>query len=884
MNKYLAILVFALLVMLGVAERSSAQHSEEPLVVGWTEIAPLFRAEPDGRAGGFGAEIMREVAERAGFHISFRKFSRAEDLIRAQVLGNIDLMPAIAALPVLAENNIFSDPIAQTHMRIFIRTEDAETLDPATMADVRIAVPGVPVGTEGTSFIARNVPVAIPVSTNSIMELLRGTVDALIASDNVTIADAHALRLDHRILAVGPPLRSFDRVITLRRELADLMPAINQAIAELEADGTLEELRGINRVSVAPLEPDVLKVGVFHAPPYSMINPDGTFSGFSVDTIRHLTKSAGIAIEFVEIDEESLALGPAPDRYDLLPQAAVNEEARQRMDFTAPIDRASFAVFTRVGEGRQISDLYSLMGSRLGVEAVGVARQLAENHEGLELRIFDGPDALLNGLLVGQVDAILYPRHAITVAAARLGVQDQIREIETPIHSVDRAIALRFGLGQTRERLNAVIPGYLASSMDTQIREEYFGTPVFWTDSRITFVRNALIIGAVSLLLLFIAWARWRQKRTTQARRKFASTLVDQIPLGMVLVSPQGVIEFANQFVKDRTPDGHALMKRGNNFKKMVETLIDNGTISMNGRTKEAFLGQLDGNGLRLHSANEFKFSGGKTYVRTTLPLGADGTLLTYADVTEDRRQLTEIRNLNAKLLQQVSLASAANAELRAFAYATSHDLKAPTNTTSLLISELGEALAPHMSEDDAEMFEDLTATNQRMAQLIDDVLEYTNAIGSEMKRSEVDMDVLLSEILDDLKADIIASGAEIERAPLPKINAHPAQMRQLLQNLISNAIKFRAPDRPPKISVTTERSRRGEVAFAVTDNGIGMRSELQGRIFTPFTRLNAQEDYAGSGLGLAICQRIAMNHGGKIEVTSDVGEGSQFRVRIKES
>jgi signal transduction histidine kinase len=879
--KYFTALIIALTALFGANSQSHAQDAVQPFVVGWAEILPLFRSLPNGDPDGFGVQVMYEIAERAGFEIAFKKFDSAEQLIRAQAAGDIDILPAIASLPMLQENNHFSDPIATTHIRVFVRTEDAEDLHPDTMHGKIIAVPSIPLGPSGEFLLGRNNVVQMPVSTLSVMELLRGTVDALVASDSVTIADAHALRVDHRLVAVGAPLVSFDRVVTLRSDLAYLLEPINAAISELEETGVLEELRHQNQVSVAPPEPEVLRAGITHNPPFTIIEPNQRFSGFSVETLQNLASAAGIEIEFFEIDEAQYELGPAPTRYDILAHKPMSYDEQLRMDFTAPVDRSSYVVFTRRGENADVAGLDALSGWRIGIEAESTAQQLVAANNDLSLQVYDTSGAMLNGLLDRSVDAILSPRHTLSVAAAALGVQDQIEEAGTPFHTIDKAIALRFGLGQTRERLNAVIPGYLASSTNSRIREKYFGTPSFWTKERITFFRNSLLAGFAAAVAIAILWVRWRQKKETQERRRFASQLVDQIPLGVILVSQNGSIEFANQFAKDMTPNGKTQLAKDRDFRTVIEASIADGSIRLGASDKDAILSLLSQQGSQDTRSIEFQLGNNKTYVLDAIPLGQDGTLLTYSDVTDDRLRLEEIRGLNTKLLRQISRANSANDELRAFAYATSHDLKAPTNTIALLLSELDCSATSRMTTDDLELLDDLKSTNKRMADLIEDVLEYTNAIGSEIKRTEVDLNEVVSEVLGDIKADIEQSGAQIDISTLPAVNASRGQIRQLLQNLISNAIKFRANGRSPEIQIRPETSHANTISFSVSDNGIGMPPDLVDRIFTPFSRLHGQQDYEGSGLGLAICQRVAMNHEGNIRVSSEEGAGSRFTITL---
>ena len=867
--------VFAL-----TAPKAQAQTSGEPLTVAWSEIVPLFRAEPNGRAGGFGAELMREISARAGFDIRFRKFATAEEMIRAQARGETDILPAIAALPLLAGQSDFSAPVAETSIRVFVRSEEHDLHDPATMAGVRIAIPSVPLGAEGDNLLSRNVPMQIPVGTHSLTELLRGTVDAVIASDSVTLSDAYALRLDHRIVAVGPPIRRFDRVIALNRDHADLLEPINAAIAALEADGTLQSLREVTQIAVPPPEPEVLTVGVYHFPPYNVVRGDGTFTGFSVETLRNLAEAAALDIEFVEISREEWGQGPGPDRYDLITQAGISDERRLRMDFSYPVDRSSFEVFVRAGERRRASSPSALEGLRVGVEAVNQARRIAEAR-GLEnLRVFEGQEALLRGLIDGEVDAVIYPRQALLAEAARTGEEDAIEELEAPFHAIDRAVALRFGLGQVRERLNAVIPGYLSSSANETLRRRWLGTPAFWNDARVRWLITALGATTAALFLL-AALATLRSRRHLAERRKLAAELVEEVPIGMMVLSPQGRIEFANNEIKS-TPGGRKHLREGSRYVDAVREIEAAGQFDFTEQSRDWMLAELiDGASLTEHSM-EFRLKSGKIFRRIIRRLSDGSTLLIRLDVTEERNRTREIQALNSRLAHQIDVANLANEELRAFAYATSHDLKAPTNTSLLLLDALEQDLEGRLDDAEAKLLNELRRSAERMARLIDDVLGYTGAIGSELKLELLDLNAVLGNVLYDLKSEIEASGAQVTVEDLPVVTAHTSQMHQLFQNLISNAIKFRAPDRPPKVTVRSVPAETGNVAIEVIDNGIGIDPDKTGKIFELFFRLHTRREFDGTGLGLSICQRIARNHGGRVTVRSDPGAGSTFTVTFQ--
>jgi len=221
-----------------------------------------------------------------------------------------------------------------------------------------------------------------------------------------------------------------------------------------------------------------------------------------------------------------------------------------------------------------------------------------------------------------------------------------------------------------------------------------------------------------------------------------------------------------------------------------------------------------------------------------------------------------------------------ANREQAEFTYALSHDMKSPANTMKLLINDLRDIGSDCFDEDCIDILDDMELTGSRMSTLIDDVLNYACTIGAEVDQTRIDMNVLFKEISDDLRGDIRKQKAKVTAGDLPCIRGSRMQFRLLLQNLISNGLKFRPPDRPPEIhldaTVTEQR-----VVLKVTDNGIGIPEEHFERIFGMFKRLHAQDSYEGTGLGLPLCRRIVLNHGGKISVSSVVGEGTWFTTEL---
>lgn len=217
-----------------------------------------------------------------------------------------------------------------------------------------------------------------------------------------------------------------------------------------------------------------------------------------------------------------------------------------------------------------------------------------------------------------------------------------------------------------------------------------------------------------------------------------------------------------------------------------------------------------------------------------------------------------------------------ANREQAEFTYAISHDLKSPINTISMLIDELEETV--EVDEDAQAVLDDMRTTSGRMGALVVDILDYSRLVEADIVFEEVDLIATIAEIEQDLAADLLAADAKIFTQELPSIQAHPAQMRILFQNLISNAIKFRAPGRAPVIHISSAVSP-SSLKITVSDNGIGIPEEHREGVFGLFKRLHTRSVYEGSGLGLTICRRIMSNHDGSISVHSGTDGGTAIQL-----
>ncbi|MEM9445529.1 MAG: PAS domain S-box protein [Verrucomicrobiota bacterium] len=233
---------------------------------------------------------------------------------------------------------------------------------------------------------------------------------------------------------------------------------------------------------------------------------------------------------------------------------------------------------------------------------------------------------------------------------------------------------------------------------------------------------------------------------------------------------------------------------------------------------------------------------------------------------------ITPLKEIQVKLLES-------NKELEQFAYIASHDLQEPLrsikNFSELLAVEYGDKL-----EGEAVTYlEFLTRASNRMSHLIQALLDYSR-LGKNLRLEEIDCNMLVDEVSEDMSATIESQKAMIQIYDLPKVTGDRSMLRLLFQNLLSNAIKFRQNDHGVIVSISSTSDQTHWI-FSVKDNGIGISSESQEKIFQIFKRLHSQSKYEGSGIGLAHCRKITEFHGGRIWVDSELGRGSNFRFSI---
>ena len=250
--------------------------------------------------------------------------------------------------------------------------------------------------------------------------------------------------------------------------------------------------------------------------------------------------------------------------------------------------------------------------------------------------------------------------------------------------------------------------------------------------------------------------------------------------------------------------------------------------------------------------------------------------LLAIEDVTE-RRRLEQALHLTLTELER------SNLELEALATVASHDLQEPLRKIRAFGERLEAVCEGRLPEKGREYLARMMSAAARMQNLISDLLALARVTTRGATWSSIDLNTLVGEVLSDMEIGVARGNARVTVGALPTIEGDPTQLRQLFQNLIGNALKFRGTA-ASVVEISASVVENGFWRIDVVDNGIGFDPQYSERIFRPFERLHSRQAFDGNGIGLALCERIVRRHRGTIRAESTPGAGARFIVHIRAS
>jgi PAS domain S-box-containing protein len=362
----------------------------------------------------------------------------------------------------------------------------------------------------------------------------------------------------------------------------------------------------------------------------------------------------------------------------------------------------------------------------------------------------------------------------------------------------------------------------------------------------------------------------------TVGRRRFRLA-VDTSPAAMIMVDVNGVIEFSSA-------DTQRMF--GYSAEELIGQSID---MLVPVRLREAHAGARPGffanPGERPSGAgrelNGTRKDGVEFPVEiAVMPIGAESGPIVLAIV-----DITGRKQAESELARRTSELELANERLARFAYVASHDLQEPLRKIAAYAGLLDEALARSDAADIARATSVISSSAVRARRLVENLLTFARVTGSQARVQALDLRAEVESVLDDLSAAIEETGAEVRLAIPPiLVSADRMQLGRLLQNIVSNAIKYHKPGAAPAIDISARLLGHREASLSITDEGIGFEEKFAREIFEPFKRLNDVNQYPGTGIGLAICKAIADQHGWTLEAVSRPGEGATFHIILPAS
>jgi signal transduction histidine kinase len=245
-------------------------------------------------------------------------------------------------------------------------------------------------------------------------------------------------------------------------------------------------------------------------------------------------------------------------------------------------------------------------------------------------------------------------------------------------------------------------------------------------------------------------------------------------------------------------------------------------------------------------------------------------------EVTERQRREEQIRKLNEQLEQQTADLEVANRELEAFAYSTSHDLRAPVRHMLGFTELLQKHAQPNLDDKSRRYLSTILNAARKMGALIDDLLAFSRIGRAESQEGTVNLGPLVQDVIDEMRPDTSGRNITWRIGALPTLHCDRSMMRLVFVNLIANAIKFTRPRAGAEIEIGTFENERGVVVF-VKDNGVGFDMQFSNKLFRVFQRLHGTEEFEGTGIGLATAYRIIHRHRGAMWADGAVNGGATF-------
>jgi PAS domain S-box-containing protein len=260
---------------------------------------------------------------------------------------------------------------------------------------------------------------------------------------------------------------------------------------------------------------------------------------------------------------------------------------------------------------------------------------------------------------------------------------------------------------------------------------------------------------------------------------------------------------------------------------------------------------------------------------------GISRGIAVFLDTTDSKRSAEEISRLNRELQANVARLGVLNAELEAFSYSVSHDLRAPVRHINGFVDLLRRSAGAGLSADSQSHLETISGAAHRMGQLIDNLLAFSRMGRVELLSRPVDLSGLVAAVIDEQRGELQGREVDFQADSLPEVNGDASILRVVFTNLVSNAVKYSRPRARPRVEIGSRPGENGELVIFVRDNGVGFDMRYADKLFGVFERLHRSTEFEGTGIGLATVRRIVQRHGGRCWAEGVVDGGATFYISL---
>ncbi len=366
--------------------------------------------------------------------------------------------------------------------------------------------------------------------------------------------------------------------------------------------------------------------------------------------------------------------------------------------------------------------------------------------------------------------------------------------------------------------------------------------------------------------------------RAEEAVRRVQQRLIDAIeslPASFALFDAEDRLVICNEKTRELLGWRRELTEPGTPYEDILRDLAEREVFDRAGLDRNRWVAHYLARHREICEPVEVRRRDGRWIYAVERRTSDGGTVAIRLDITE-RKRAEEAAARYARELER------SNADLEEFAYIASHDLQEPLRKVQAFGDRLQAKYGAELGEQGRDYVARMQNATRRMQTLISDLLRYSRVTSKAQPFEPVDLGDVVRGVIGDLEVRIAETGARIVRGDLPTVEADPLQMRQLMQNLIGNALKYCREGVPPVVEIGGELvSSSDAFRIVVRDNGIGFEEKYAERIFGIFQRLHGRGRYEGTGIGLALCRKIVERHGGAISASGRPGEGATFTVLL---